>query len=163
MNNVTTKTPARSLGFLTLACAVCYLPFISAAQDVAPPPAASGTPAPRDLRQADETFLQFEGASVKSAYEKKKAVATRFAAALRKYAAVHENYLPARVEDMRETDPELFQQFDSRELKILAQGLFARYQPGHGQTVHVGRSGCQWFQDAVLDRCPFPHSISPVH
>ena len=73
------------------------------------------------MRQADETFLQFEGASVKSAYEKKKAAATRLAAALRKYAAAHENYLPARVEDMRETDPELFQQFDSRELKILAR------------------------------------------
>ena len=121
MNNVTTRILALSLGFLTLACAVCCLPLSSAAQDAAPPPAASATPAPRDLRQADETFLKFEGASVKSAYEKKKAAATRLAAALRKYAAAHENYLPARVEDMQGTDPELFQQFDAKELKILTR------------------------------------------
>jgi hypothetical protein len=124
MNNVTTMTPARSLGFLTLACAVCCFPLISAAQDAAPPPAASGRPAPRDLRQADETFLQYEGASVKSAYEKKKAAMTRLAAALRKYAGAHENYLPTKVDDMRETDPELFQQFDSKELKIPARRAF---------------------------------------
>jgi hypothetical protein len=44
---------------------------------------------------------------------------TRLAAALRKYATAHDNHLPARVDDLRETDPELFQQFDSKELRIL--------------------------------------------
>ena len=124
MNNVITTTPARSLGLLTLACAVCCLPLISAGQDAAPPPAASGRPAPRDLRQADETFLQYEGVSVRSAYEKKKAAMTRLAAALRKYAGAHDNYLPAKVDDMRDTDPELFQQFDSKELKVPARRAF---------------------------------------
>ena len=121
MNNVITMTPARSLGFLTLACALCCLPLISAGQDAAPLPAASATPAPRDLRQTDETFLQYEGASVKSAYEKKKAAMTRLAAALRKYAGAHDNYLPTKVDDLRETDPELFQQVVSKELRILAR------------------------------------------
>jgi len=121
MNNVTTMPHARSLAFLTLACAVCGLPLIAAGQDTAPPPAASGRPAPRDLRQADETFLQYEGASVKSAYEKKKAAMTRLAAALRKYAGAHENHLPTRADDLRETDPELFQQVDSTELRILVE------------------------------------------
>jgi hypothetical protein len=67
MDNVTIMIPARHLGFLTLACAVCCLPLILAGQDAAPLPAASARPVPRDLRQAGETFLQYEGASVKSA------------------------------------------------------------------------------------------------
>ena len=119
MNKVIPMTPARSLAFLTLAFARCCLPLISAAQDSAPPPAASGRPAPRDLRQSDERFLQYGGASVKAAYEKKRADMTRLAAALRKYASAHENHLPTRVVDLRETDPELFQQFDSTEWRIL--------------------------------------------
>ena len=121
MNNMINLNSARNLGLLTLACAVCCLPLISAAQDAAPPPAAPAKPAPHDLRQADEWFLQYEGASVKAAYEKKKAAMTRLAAALRNYASAHENHLPARVDDLRETDPELFQQFDSTELRILVQ------------------------------------------
>ena len=124
MNNVITMTHARSLAFLTLACAVCGLPLIAAGQDAAPLPAAPASPAPGDLRQADETFLQYEGASVKSAYEKKKAAMTRLAAALRKYAGAHDNYLPNKVDDLRETDPELFQQFDSKELKVPARRAF---------------------------------------
>ena len=140
MNNVTTMTPARSLGFLTLACAVCCSPLISAAQDAAPPPAASGRPAPRDLRQADETFLQYEGASVKSAYEKKKAAMTRLAAALRKYAGAHDNYLPTKLDDLRETDPELLQQFDSKEL-----GPVYRHPPAMvGLMVHPPAGAALW-------------------
>jgi hypothetical protein len=121
MNTVITTTPARSLGLLTLACAVSCLPLISAAQDATPPPAASASPAPRDLRQPDERFLQYEGPSVKAAYEKKKAAMARLAAALRKYAGAHDNFLPTKVEDLQETEPDLFQQFDAKGLRILSR------------------------------------------
>jgi hypothetical protein len=69
MNSVAATTFARSFGFLTLVCAVCCFSLISAVQDAAPPLAASARSVPRDLRQADESFLQFEGASAKAAHE----------------------------------------------------------------------------------------------
>jgi hypothetical protein len=45
MNNGITMTPARRLGLLTLACAVCCLPLVPAGQDAALLPPAPASPA----------------------------------------------------------------------------------------------------------------------
>ena len=57
MNNVTTMAPARSLGVLTLACALCCLPLISAAQDATPPPPhQAGRPRATCVSQTNGSF-----------------------------------------------------------------------------------------------------------